>query len=310
MWIVVAVLVLAGRGGTVAAADETTTAAVSTRRLLTALEERRMPDVALWVLDRIEADAAAPADLKREVAFRRAEALVTLSRGEAAAAKRAALLDQAQAEIGRFLATGPEGDLAITAYLQNGNLLIERGRAKLEQSKRPGEDAAKLTAEALGYFDGAIKVIEGTKRKPDEEITAVSSAEDAVLKELRQVDARLAEMGGDDGKEPPEGKPKRPPRRSPSDTKLQEQLEQRQDDLRGQLLSTRLLAAGAFFEKSKALTPASAEWREALDAAATRYRELAEKYRSRGAGLFARYYEGRTYAAQALSEAKIGRAHV
>ncbi|MFZ4731235.1 MAG: hypothetical protein ACOYK7_01695 [Pirellulales bacterium] len=302
------VLLVACHGRSACADDATPTSAIptsaiSTRRLLTALDERRMPDVALWVLDRIEADPAAPANLKREVAYRRAEALVALSRGEAAATKRAALLDHAGAEIDRFLKTGPEGDLAITAYLQNGNLLIERGRAKLEQAKRPGEDPAKLAAEAIGFFDAAIKVIEGPKRNPGEEITMVASAEDAVLKELRQVDARLTELSGDEGKEAGEGKPKRPPRRSAADAKLQEQLEARQDELRGQLLSTRLVAAGAYFEKSKALTPASAEYREALDAAASRYRELAEKYRSRGAGLFARYYEGRTYAAQALAEA-------
>jgi len=308
-WIGHAALVLAwstllipGRATPALAAEEPSTATVTTRRLLAALEERRLPDVVLWVLDRVEADAAAPADLKREVAFRRAEALVALSRGEAAAAKRAALLDQATAEIGRFLATAPEGDLAITAYLQNGNLLIERGRAKVEQSKRPGEDPARLLPEALGFFDAAIKVIEGTKRKPDEEITTVTSAEDAVLKELRQVDARLAELSGGEGKDAGEGKPKRPPRRGATDTKLLEQLEQRQDDLRGQLLSTRLLAAGAYFEKSKALQPSSPEWRAAVNAAADRYRELAEKYRSRGAGLFARFYEGRTYATIALAE--------
>jgi len=280
------------------------TAASTTRRLLDALDERQMPDVALWVLDRVAADTAAPERLKREVPFRRAAALLALSRGEAAATKRAALLDRAAAELDRFLGTGPEGDLAIDGYLQQGNLLIERGRGKLEQAKRPGEDAGAASAEAAACFDAAIRAIEGPKRAPGAEIDTVANAEDAVLKELRQVDAQLAAVGAGSTKDDGEGKTRRPPRRSAADTRQVERLEERQDELRGRLLSTRLLAAGAYAEKARALAPNSKEWHAALDAAASRYRELAEKYRTLGVGLFARYYEGRTYATQALAAAE------
>lgn len=295
----IAALLLGGLDGI--RADEPSTATLTTRRLLDALAERQLNDVSLWVLDRVEADATADRDLKAEVPYRRAAALVAASRSEATAAKRSALLDRAAGEIDRFLQTGPSGDLAITAYQQLGNLLVERGRAKLEQAKRPGENAAPLAAEALGFFDQAIRVLEGPKREAGAEITTVTSAEEAVLKELRQVDGQLAEAAGP--KDEAEAKPRRPARRPAADTKAQEKLEERQDMLRGQLLSTRLLAAAAWFEKAKALPPGTNEWRETMDAAGNRYRELADKYPSRGAGLFARYYEGRTYAAKGLAEA-------
>ncbi|MCS5616482.1 MAG: hypothetical protein NZ658_00655, partial [Pirellulales bacterium] len=44
----------------------------SSRLLLEALEDREMPDVSLEVIDRIEADPRASAELKREALFRRA----------------------------------------------------------------------------------------------------------------------------------------------------------------------------------------------------------------------------------------------
>lgn len=46
----------------------------------------------------------------------------------------------------------------------------------------------------------------------------------------------------------------------------------------------------------------SSEWKAALATSAENFRELYEKYRSRGGGLFARYYEGRNYAVLGFAE--------
>ena len=258
---------------------------VTTRRLLEALEERQMPDVVLWVLDRVEKDKDTAEDLRKEIPFRRATALVGASRNETDAGKRAGIFDRAEQEIDRFLKDAPEGDQAIAAYTQKGNLLVERGRAKLEQAKRAGDGAAKLQAEAVPFFDGAIKSLQG--------------AESAVVAILREVDGKLAAMSGKDAKDPAakeDAKPKKPPqKKSSADMKQMGQLEDRQDALRGQLLQTRLLIAGAMFEKSRALEKDSKEWKASLEDSSKRYHELYEKYRTRGAGLFARYYEGRNY---------------
>ena len=280
-----------------------TTQDATTARLLDALEERQMPDVALWVLDRVEKDPQAAADFKKEVPFRRAAALVAANRSESNAARRAEVYDRAAREIDAFLKESPEGERAIQAYLQKGNLLIERGRSKIEDSKRPGQDAAKLRAEALPFFNEAIKALEGPVRKENVPIETVTNAEDAVLKLLRGVDAELKELRGegagdkadadkDGGKAAPKAKK---PVKKPGAAKLMARLEEQQDELRALLLKTRLVSAGAYYEKSRALEPKSKEWEAALTESAKQYKELYEKYRSRGAGLFARYYEGRNY---------------
>ena len=139
-----------------------------------------MPDVALWVLNRIEATADASSDIKKDVPYRRAIALVGTTRTESDSKKRAAILDQAEKEIDRFLDDKPGGAQAIAAYTQKGNLLVERGRSKIEQAKRPDQDVKALQAESLQFFDNAIKSLEG--------------AEGAASESLKKVDADLAEM--------------------------------------------------------------------------------------------------------------------
>jgi len=303
---------LGANRGVAADPPQRSTKDVGTARLLDALEERQMPDVVLWVLKRLEDDPDAAADFKKEVSFRRAAALVATSRSESNAARRAEVYDQAGREIDAFLKESPEGERAIQAYLQKGNLLIERGRAKVEESKRPGQDAAKMRAEALPFFDLAIKALDGPVRKDNAPIETVTNAEDAVLKLLREVDASLKGLRGDgpDDKEDADkngakegegkagGKPapkSKKPVKKPGAARLMGELEERQDELRAQLLKTRLLIAGAYYEKSRALEPKSKEWEAALTESAKQYKELYEKYRTRGAGLFARYYEGRNY---------------
>jgi len=279
-----------------------TTGEISTARLLDRLEAQKMPDVALWVLERLQHDPRAAEDFKKEVPFYRAAAFQSIGRSESNAVRRAEMLEKAVREIDLFLKSNSEGDRAIQAYLQKGTLLIERGQAKIEESKRPEQGGEKLRAESLPFFEAAIKTLKGAVRKENVPIDVVANAEDAVLKRLRAVDASLKDLrgeGGDnEGASKEAGKPatraKKPPRK-PGAVRQMAELEERQDELRGQLLKTRLLIAGASYEKSRALEPKSSEWEAALTESAKQYRELYEKYRTRGAGLLARYYEGRNY---------------
>ncbi|MFM8986585.1 MAG: hypothetical protein ACKONH_11125, partial [Planctomycetia bacterium] len=312
------IAVVAGACGVMAprplAADDGLAARdAATEALLDALQDREMPDVVLWVLDRVAADPKAAEEVKRKLPFRRASALVGTTRTESDSKKRSAILDEAEKEIDRFLATGPEGRTAIDAYSQKGNLLIQRGRNKVEQAKRPGADVKTLWTEALGFFDGAIKALQGTV-KPGQPIEKVTNAEDAVIKALRAVDAQIAELtpdkgkaedgkDGKDGKEaddkkPPKAKPKpkQQAKRPPAVEKQLERLEAEQETLRTKLIQTRLMVAETYFEKSRALDPESKEWKAALEDSGKRHKEIADKYPSKGAGLFARYYEGRNYA--------------
>jgi hypothetical protein len=296
-WLI-AVLV-AGVGGAAEppAGDATT---VATGLLLEKLEEQKMADVIQWVLDRIEADPQADAALKAEVPFRRALAIVTQSRNEVDAKKRSALFDSALGQIDAFLATKPTGGRAIEAYTQKGNLLIERGRSRLAQAERPGVDPKPLRAEAVTFFDQAIKSLEGTVKPDQKEIPEVTNAEDAVLKEFRAVREQIKVITADDPKpaegKPGEGKAKKPVRRLPDVAKKLERLEAEEEALQVKLLQTRLMTASAHFEKSKALDQGSKEWTAAVDQSTKQFKELADKYSTMGAGLFARYYEGRNYA--------------
>ncbi len=285
--------------GAAATVGAETAADVSTRNLLEALEERQMPDISLLVLDRVNADKDGSPELKKEAAFRRAAALVAISRTEADSKKRAGYLDEAQKLLDAFLGSGAITDRqAIAAFTQRGNLLIERGRTKADQANRPGADAVPLRAEAIGFFDGAIKSLRGTL-KPGEEIKQVTNAEDAVLKVLREVTGQVKALKdsvkaeGDKDK----GKQARPTRLTPQQQRELDALSEDQEALQGMLIQSRLAAAGAMFEKAKAYPENSKEWTETITESAKMFKEIADKYPTKGGGLFARYYEGRNYAA-------------
>jgi len=281
-----------------------TTWDISTERLLEGLEERQMPDVAILVLERLQQDPLAAEDFKKEVPFHRAVALESIGRVEANPARRADMLTKAVRELDLFLRSTSEGTRAIQAYRRKADLLIGQGRSKVDETKRPGTDADKLRAEAVSCFDAAIKTLKGPAREENVPIDAVANAEDAVLKRLRAVDASLKDLRGEgDGKDSGDNEARKPvtkarrPLQKPGTAVRIADLEEEQDKLRAELLETRLLIAGTYYDKSRALEPKSSDWEAALTASTKRYRELSETYRNRGAGLLARCYEGRNYVA-------------
>lgn len=414
----IAFLVVSSLIPAVCRAAEETAADISTRSLLDMLDERQMPDMTLAVLERITADASASSDLKREVPLRRAGALVGMSKTEGDGKKRASYLDEAQKALDEFLASGKFTDVqAIAAYSQKGSLLVERGRTKADQANRPGAEAAPLRAEAIKFFDEAIKSLKGTT-KPDEIIKAVTNAEDAVLKVLREVSDKVKALkardvpvgpgkgGGAIGdpkaraqraaqetaraaraateeanmalatvaqlkqqvvalnaaatqatnaRNPKAGEFKKAADKAAADQKTAETManlkvaaakaanekaaeakkivteviaaekaagsdkgddnggsaparltakEQRQlatlteemEALQGKLLQTRMTTAAAVYEKSRAYPPKSKEWKDTVTASAVLFKDLADKYPTKGAGLLAQFYEGRNYA--------------
>ncbi len=382
-------------------AAEETAADISTRRLLDALDDQPMPDMTLAILERVTADPQASVDLKREVPLRRAGALVGMSKTEGDSKKRAAYLDDAQKALDEFLASGAFSDRqAISAYSQKGNLLVERGLSKADQSTKPGADAAKLRAEALEFFNEAIKSLKGTT-KPGEPIKTVTNAEDAVLKVLRDVTDQVQALKARDvqagpGKKPlgnanpsqvarakaaaakaaneeaaaaqaaaqaaaaqaqaaraaaaaaqgnaagpakkaaeqaekvaasaqqvaaqkvaaaqqageeaaaakkaaaeakGDGKgPAGPDRLTPKEVRQLAALTEEMEALQGKLLQTRMVVAAALFEKARAYPEKSKEWKDTIAESAELFKELADKYPAKGAGLLARCYEGRNYA--------------
>lgn len=311
-WSVVTLLAVAS----VARAAPETAATSATRRLLDAVETRGMPDVALLIADRVAADPTAAPELKRELPFRRSAALVALSRREADGGKRATLLDEAQAALDEFLASGtPDDRQAIAAYTQKGTLLVERGRAKSEQARRPGADGQALRGEAVRFFDEGIAALKGTV-KPGEPVTSVTNAEDAVIKVLREVNDRIEVIKGDaaeNAESPaaePGDQPGRPKRKSPAKPKpkrltprerqkqarLLEGLSTEREALQAKLLQTRLMVADAVFQKAEAYEPDSKEWKAFVEESTGLYKAIADKYPTMGGGLLARCYQGRNSA--------------
>jgi len=264
--------------------------AESTRLLLERLEERRMPDVALWVIDRLEKDPDAPADLKAELGFRRGVALVGASRRESDSAKRGLMFDEAQKQLDAFLATAT-GSRTVDGFFQKGNLLIERGRTKLAEAERPGADATALRKQAVPFFDAAIAALEGTVKGKDDQLPEkIANAEDAVVRELRRVGAELDALKAEGGdKESSDGK-----KLSKRDRARQlELVESQQETWQGKLVQTRLMVASAWYEKARAFAPQSDDWKKALEESTERFKGIAEKYPTLGGGFFARFYQGR-----------------
>ncbi len=140
------------------------------------------------------------------------------------------------------------------AQSQLGNLIVERARIKVEQSK--SGNAKALLKQANKLYEQAFNEF--------------SSLEASVSKELEQI-----------------------PKVLDTKDKKQAALAQRRTQLRADNLQTELLAAAIREEMADTVADGSKEETTYLTEAADRYDAIYKKYRSRLAGLYARMYQGR-----------------
>jgi hypothetical protein len=288
------------------------TLSISSERLLDRLDEKGFHDTVLVVLERLAKSEGLSESLRRTIPLRAAKARIGLSRSEIDSAKRVTLFSDAGASLEAFLATAPTGPEKIDALTQLGNLQVERARLESDRARRPGQDTKQLLAAVVPLYDSGFGHFE--------------AAEKEVLEQLHDVDERLASVRGElegekssadagkpaDAAEPRKGAaPEKPSRPAAGRSRLTtsqkrkltrdlEGLQERQEKLRSQLLQARLLLATALFEKTAALEVGSDPWRTTLEASSKRFAEMYEKYQNRGAGLFARYFEGRNLAVLGL----------
>ena len=180
-----------------------TASELTTLALLDRLQERDMPDVMLWVIEQASGSPECSADTRRRLDFLKGSALVSLSRTAADIESRTGLLDQAEKSIDAFLASSPADDMAIAAFTQKGNLLVERGRTCLALSLRPGADAAAQSKDAAVFFDRAIKTLrtavpppakKGSEEPPPVVPEKIETAEDAVLRSLRDIATEIEQI--------------------------------------------------------------------------------------------------------------------
>jgi len=186
-FLVAAVVATGSSRARAASAHESTMLALAQQ-----LQDRDLPDVMLWVIEQAAASPECSAETRRRLDFLKGSALAGQSRTAADPDARERLLDEAERAIDAFLASSPDDDTAIAAFTQKGNLLVERGRICLARVERPGADRIGLTKAAAGFFDQAITTLRpsaspGQADAPSPPVTA----EDAVLRALRGVDAEL-----------------------------------------------------------------------------------------------------------------------
>lgn len=228
-------------------------------RFLDGLRQRGYHDVVLDYLDQISSSPACPEDLKKVIDYEAGLSLVSASR-LANLDARQELLDKAHERFDKFLKAQPDHLLASEAGTQMANVLVERGKIKMELANTPSKsptEKKRLIEEARKHYEEAKK--------------AFAASEQKVFERLKSFDT----------------------------TRLDERKEadtiDRRDQARSEYVQAKLYIASATYEIGKTYDPKSKEYQEHLATAAKLYNELYEKYGTLIAGLYARMWEGRTY---------------
>ena len=230
-------------------------AAEPVEAFLEGLRRRQMFDMAQAYLESLKTSNLVSAKVKQTILYQQGETLVEEAKTLRDASLRMKKLEEARQRFDAFLKAHPNHSLAASASTQLGNILLERGRAQLDLSKRPTQVARKeqLVAEARQFFTGSQQVFDGAVAKYLEELQKFPKAIEP--KDKQQIAARNA--------------------------------------VRLNLLQARLFAATVRYESSKAYDPGSDEWKSLLHKGAEQFGEIYQSNEKIIAGLFARMWQGR-----------------
>lgn len=226
------------------------------REFLNGLRDRGYHDVALDYLAMMETSPLAPVELKEIIQYEKGVTLIEGSRAQRDQAIREKFLDDAQQQLKEFTESPRTAQhaLANAARNQLGNLIVERARMKVEQSKKG--DTAKLLKESNALYEEAYNVFKSMEETVRVQLERIPKVLD--LKDKRQ--AAMAE---------------------------------RRNQLRADYLQTQLTAAAIREEMADTVESGSDEYNKLLAESALQYNEIYKKYRTRLAGLYARLYQGR-----------------
>jgi tetratricopeptide (TPR) repeat protein len=232
------------------------------REFLDALREHRYYDEATAYLDSLTNSPLVPVDFKETLLYERGLTLVEGAKYNRNTSLREKDLNQAQESLKQFLADHADHLYAMAARSQMGNVTVERGRMLVERAKKQADKRDELLAQARPQFEAAIKV----------------------FRELREeLKVKL------------EGLPPIPETldaKSEKNKQLVKARDQR-DRWRSDYLQAQLLSAAATEELADAFKPGSKEHTDTLLVAAKEYGEIHDKYRRKGAGIYARQYQAR-----------------
>ena len=224
------------------------------RDFLKGLRDRGFHDVALDYLDTVQKSSLVDVKFKQIILYEKGVTLIEASRVQRDQAIREKYLNDAADMLKQFAASNAIHPLANSAQSQLGNLIVERARMLVEQSKKGNKQqllgqASKLYEEAFGVF---------------------SKLQESVKVQLERI-----------------------PKVLDKNNKQQAAMIERRTQLRADYLQTQLLAAAIREETAETHAEGSAKFKEVLTEAAGLYDEVYKKYRTRLAGLYARLYQGR-----------------
>ncbi|MCE9603683.1 MAG: hypothetical protein K8U03_02145 [Planctomycetia bacterium] len=223
---------------------------------LQGLRQKGYYDVAIDYLDAMVKSPLLTETQRQMIPFEAARTNLEASRSERDNVVREKLLDGAKAKFQEFVAANPSHPQAPGAETQMGAVLVERGRAKVEQAVRPEFEKQKpaLMEEARKFFDESEKVF--------------LQAEEKFAKLLQTF----------------------PKFMTPDDPRVA--LRER---AKGDLIQAHMFHAKGLYEKSRTFVDQSPEWKKALLTAAEKYGSIYKDYRTLIAGLAARLQEGQCY---------------
>jgi len=229
------------------------------REFLNGLRLRGYHDVALEYIDRLAERSDIPESLAETLDYERAVTLqMAAAQASADSVRGGELLSDAISKLRRFLGNHTDHQLAVAARFRLGAMLAARAEflaSDLRWQEEPAE-AGRTAAKARQMFDEAREIYVSRQQRLREKLLALPRHLDPV-RDSGTIDLR--------------------------------------ERLRSLYVEVQLLKAGILQKKAETFPDGSPEHSQALRAAATEYHSMYEKYSSRNAGLYARFYEGRCH---------------
>jgi len=228
------------------------------KEFLDGLRRAELYDLAAEYLQGLASNPNIAEEVKQTIPYELGKTLVEQSRAVKDPAARIKVLDQAAQQFQAFVAATPNHELVPTSQSELGRVLVERGLALVETARRPANAGRKdaLIEEARGVFLQAQSLFDAAEKRISDEWEAIK------IKAFNREDEKEVTL-----------------RRNALDA----------------LRLARVNAATVAYESSKTFEPGTPEHKQALEAAAERFRDLREKYRQYAIGLYAAMFQGRAY---------------
>lgn len=218
--------------------------------------QRGYYDSALTYLDVLKSASYINDDVKKTLLFQQGAVIMRQAGATSDAAVKARLYDEAADKLKKFLAESPDSDLVASASGRLATMEVEKARNLAGLAlNAPKDERETKLADARRVFE---------------------EARQQLMQAEKDFSAALATM---------------PKLFAPGE----EEKKLRRNELAADLAEAQLTAATIDYDLAKTYEPNSEDAKRYLDFAAQKFGKVFEDYRTRGAGLFARFWEGKCY---------------